>query len=94
MSYIFGQASVPANSTVGTLFIIPPGPCNVTFYNLSTNTVWVGTNAAQLSTVSGMVCHSIPTNIFGYMSSRGVTVYGLNTASSVVQVQYAIATDQ
>jgi hypothetical protein len=49
--------------------------------------VFVGTSPA-VTAASGMVCHSIPTSLFSYVSSKGVTFYGANTAASSATVAY------
>lgn len=95
MAYVIGQVSVANNTTV-PLFTVPAGLCNVTFWNSSTsatNVVSVGTSLSVSST-NGLQCHSIPTNFFSYVSSRGATLYGANTSGSVGLINYVISTDQ
>lgn len=89
---IMGSATVPSG-TVGTaLFPVPAGLCNVTFYNISTAVVWLGTSTATTS-VNGMQCHSIPTSFVTYVGSQGARIYGTTgSASSVATVQYLIST--
>lgn len=92
MAYVMGQATVPTASTVA-IFTVPPGLCNVTFWNVSTPNVYVGTSTAVTAT-NGLVCHSIPTSFFSYVSARGATFYGANTAATGAAVNYIISTDQ
>jgi hypothetical protein len=87
-----GQVPVPGPGTV-PLFTVPPGWCNVTFYNISTAAVFIGTSTA-LTSGNGLQCHSIPTSVSGYIASKGATFYGCNTASSTTAVvNYIISTD-
>lgn len=92
MAYVMGQVSVATANTL-PLFTVPGGLCNVTFWNVSAGTVYVGTSTA-LTTTNGMQCHSIPTNFFTYVSSKGATFYGANTSGSTAVVNYIIVTDQ
>lgn len=92
MTYVMGQITVPNASTI-PLFTVPPGLCNATFWNLSAVNVYVGTSTAVTS-ANGLQCHSIPTNFFSYVSSRGTTLYGANTAASAGTVNYILVTDQ
>lgn len=94
MSYILGSATVPAGTTGTALFPIPPSFCNVTFYNVSPATVWLGTSAAVTS-ANGMQCHSIPTTTTSFMGTKGATIYGTTgstVSTSVATVQYCIVT--
>lgn len=93
MSYIMGQATVPTTSTV-PIFVVPAGLCNVTFWSLSSATVWVGTTKAGVNPNNGLVCHSIPTSFSNYVSSGGATFWGANTAASGASVSFIIVTDQ
>lgn len=92
MSYVMGQAAVGSTSTV-PIFTIPGGLCNVTFWNTSTPNIYVGTSTAVTSS-NGLVCHSIPTNFFTYVSSKGAVLYGANTSATSGIVNYVIVTDQ
>jgi hypothetical protein len=92
MAYVFGQVTVNNGSTV-PVFVLPPGLCNMTFWNVSTGSVYIGTSTA-VTTSNGMQCHSIPTSFFSYVSSRGTTLYGANTSGSAATIQYVISTDQ
>ena len=90
-----GAATVPAGTTGTILFPVPPSYCNVTFYNLATATVWVGTSTAVTS-ANGLQCHSLPVNFQAFMGSKGATLYGTTgstAASSVATIQFLISTD-
>lgn len=91
MAYIMGQATVPTNSTV-PLFTVPAGLCNVTFWNVSTPNIYVGTST-NVTTTNGLQCHSIPTNFFTYVSSKGATFFGANPSGVAGTVNYAIVTN-
>ena len=91
MSYIMGQATTPTTGTV-PLFTVPSGLCNVTFWNVSAGNVYIGTSTAT-TVNNGLQCHSIPTNFFTYVGSRGATFYGANTSATAGQVNYIISTD-
>lgn len=88
-----GQVNVVASATV-PLFTVPSGLCNVTFWNVSGLNVYVGTGTA-LTSSNGLQCHSIPTNFFTYVGSKGATFYGCGTAaaSNTATVNYIISTD-
>lgn len=87
-----GQVFVPTANTL-PLFTVPAGLCNVTFWNVSTGTVYVGTST-RVTTVNGLQCHSIPTSFTNYVSSSGATFYGANTSGSTAVVNFIIVTDQ
>jgi hypothetical protein len=87
-----GQVTV-ANASTAVLFTVPPGLCNMTFWNVSAGTVFVGTSTAVTS-ANGMQCHSIPTSFFTYVSSKGATFYGANTGATSAVVNYLLSTDQ
>jgi hypothetical protein len=87
-----GQATVGATSTV-PIFTVPSGLCNVTFWNVSVPNIYVGTSTAVTSS-NGLVCHSIPTSFFNYVSSKGSTFYGANTSATSGVVNFVIVTDQ
>ena len=86
-----GSAQALGANTVA-LFVVPPSLCNVTFWNTSATTVWLGTSV-NVNTTNGLTCHSIPTSFTTYVGSKGATIYGANTAASTVSVQYIISTD-
>jgi len=91
VAYVMGQATCPTSNTVA-LFTVPPGLCNVTFWNVSAPNIYVGTSTAVTAT-NGLVCHSIPTNFFTYVGSKGATFYGANTSATAGAVNYIISTD-
>jgi hypothetical protein len=94
MAIIMGAATVPAGTT-GTLVFTTSPYCNVTFYNVSSNTVWIGTSTAVTS-ANGMQCHSIPTNFFTYVGSKAASFYattGATNATSVATLNYIISTN-
>lgn len=75
------------------LFRIPAGLCNVTFWNGSlTGTVYVG-SSTTVTSANGLVCHSIPTSFFNYVSSSGTQLYG-TAATAPGTISYIIVTDQ
>jgi hypothetical protein len=92
MTYLMGQVTVPNASTV-SLFTVPPGLCNATFWNVSAGTVFTGTSTAVTS-ANGLQCHSIPTSFSSYVSSKGATFYGANTGATSAVVNYIIVTGQ
>lgn len=92
MAYVMGQATVNGTSTV-PIFTVPSGLCNVTFWNVSTPNIYVGTSTAVTAT-NGLVCHSIPTTFSNYVSSKGATFYGANTSATGGVVNFIIVTDQ
>lgn len=75
-----GQVNVVASNTT-PLFTVPAGLCNVTFWNVSPLNVYVGTSTSVTSG-NGLQVHSIPTNFFTYVGSKGATFYGAGTAAS------------
>ncbi len=93
MALIMGAATVPTGTT-GTLVLrLPAGQCNVTFYNLSTATVWVGTSTAVTS-ANGLQCHSIPTSFNTYIGNAGTGLYATTgSASSVATFNYILNTN-
>ena len=92
MAYVLGNATAPTSNTV-PLFIVPPGLVNVTFWNASGNTVYIGTSTAVTST-NGLQCHSIPTSFFSYIGSKGATFFGANTSGVGASINYILVTDQ
>lgn len=92
MAYVMGQVAVPNGSTA-RLFTIPSGLCNATFWNVSGGTVYVGTSSA-VTTTNGLQCHSIPTNFFTYVPSKGVDLWGANTSGTAATVNYIIVNSQ
>ena len=95
MAIVMGSATVPAGTTATQLFATSPY-CNVTFYNISTATVWIGTSTSVTSD-NGMQCHSIPTTFFSYPGSKPAVFYGTTgstVSTSVATVQYIISNPQ
>ena len=92
MALVMGAATVPSGTTGTLLFRLPAGQCNVTFYNLSTATVWVGTSTATTS-ANGIQCHSIPTSFFTYIGNGGGAIYGTTgstVGTSVATINYIL----
>jgi len=87
-----GQVTVANNSTAAVL-VVPPGLCNATLWNVSTGTAFLGTSNLVSST-NGMQCHSIPTNFFSYVSSKGTTLWASNTSGLSATINYIMVTDQ
>jgi hypothetical protein len=93
MAYVMGSVVVSTGQAPIPLFNVPPGLCNVTFWNNAlTGTVYVGTSTAVTSN-NGLQCHSIPTNFFSYISNKGATFYG-TAATQAGTVNYIIVTNQ
>ena len=93
MAYVMGQAVLSTAATVQQMFRTPAGLCNVTFWNITPSaTVYIGTST-MVTSVNGLVCHSIPTSFFQYVSSGGVQFYG-TVASGPGTVSYILVTDQ
>jgi hypothetical protein len=87
-----GSIVVTGGSTV-PLFRVPAGLCNVSFWNATpAATVYVGTSTAVTS-ANGLVCHSLPTNFFSYVSSGGVQFFG-TVSTGPATLSYMIVTDQ
>jgi hypothetical protein len=92
MAYVMGQIAVAGGSVV-PLFRVPAGLCNVTFWNnTAAATIYVGTSTAVTSS-NGLVCHSIPTSFFSYVSSGGAQFYG-TVSTGPGTLSYIITTDQ
>lgn len=94
MAIIMGSATVPSGTTGTVIFTTSPY-CNVTFYNVGANTIWIGTSTLTTS-ANGMQCHSIPTSFFTYVGSKAATFYatcGSTAASSVGTINYIISTN-
>lgn len=88
-----GQVVMSTAATVQPMFRMPAGLCNVTFWNnTAAATIYVGSTTAVTS-ANGLVCHSIPTNFFQYVSSGGVQFYG-TVSSGPATISYIIVTDQ
>jgi hypothetical protein len=88
-----GQVVMSTAATIQSLFRMPAGLCNVTFWNnTAAATVYVG-SSTSVTSANGLVCHSIPTSFFQYVSSGGTQFYG-TVASGPATVSYIIVTDQ
>jgi hypothetical protein len=88
-----GQIPVIATNAPVALFTLPPGLCNVIFWNAATATCYVGTSTA-LTTTNSLVCHSIPTQVSSYVSSGPATFYGSVPTSGTALINFVLATDQ
>lgn len=87
-----GQATVPGSNTV-RVFTLPAGLCNVSIYNLGTQSVFLGTSA-NVTTSNGLQCHSVPTSFNSYVSSSGTDVFGTTGNATAGTINYVIVTDQ
>jgi len=88
-----GQVTVTGGNPPALLFRMPAGLCNVTFWNNTPSaTVYVG-SSTMVTSANGLVCHSIPTNFFQYVSSGGVSFYG-TVSTGPGTISYIIVTDQ
>lgn len=83
--------TVPASSTV-PVFFVPP-MCNVTFYNIGVQQVYIGTSTA-VTISNGLQCHSIPTCFYTYTGSRGTQLYATTGNATAGSIQYVIVTSQ
>ena len=93
MAYVMGQVVMSTAATVQQLFRMPAGLCNVTFWNnTAAATIYVG-SSTTVTSANGLVCHSIPTSFYQYVSSGGTQFYG-TVASGPATVSYIIVTDQ
>lgn len=92
MAYIMGQVVVTSPNTAA-LFRLPSGLCNVTFWNNTpAATIYIGSSTTVTAT-NGLVCHSIPTSFFQYVSSGGTQFYG-TVSTGPATISYMIVTDQ
>jgi hypothetical protein len=89
---ITGSATVPSSSTV-PVFTMPPGLCNVTFYQPSAapQSVWVGTSV-NVSKTNGMLVPVTPVNQDSYNATRGVTYYATTGNATASSFYYIICT--
>lgn len=92
MAVVIGQMSIPGSATVPA-FTIPSGPCSVTWYSLSVQAIFLGTSN-QVSSVNGLNCHSVPTSMQGYMTSKGSQIWATTGNATAATLNYAIITDQ
>jgi hypothetical protein len=91
MTYQVGSWTVPASSTV-PVFFVPP-MCNVTFWNIGVQQVYLGTSAA-VTAANGAQCHSIPTSFYTYATAKGTQLYATTGNATAGTIQYFIVTDQ
>ena len=91
MAFIMGSATVPASNTV-PVFTVPPSFCQVTFYNLGAQAVYLGTSSAG-TTANGFTCHSIPTTFQTFTGSKGAQFWGTTGNGTAASVQFLIVTD-
>lgn len=88
-----GQAAIAGTVPVFA-FIVPPGACNVTVYTPATaTTLYLGTSKTGLTSSNGYAVSTYPTTFAAFSSSGGETVYGLNTASTTLPVNYIVSTE-
>jgi hypothetical protein len=87
-----GQWSVAASSTAA-IFTIPPGPVSVTFWNVGTQTVYVGASTT-VSATNGLQCHSIPVNFNTWPFSKGQVLYATTGNGTAGTIQYIVSTGQ
>lgn len=92
MAVEIGQWAVPASGTF-PIFTVPPGPVSVTFWNIGTQAVFIG-SSTSVSTASGLQCHSIPTQFNTYVGSKGQQLYATTGNATAASVQYIVATAQ
>lgn len=88
-----GQVPVVATSAPTPLFVLPPALCNVTFWNAASTVCYIGTGTV-LTTTNTLVCHSIPTSFFSYVSGGGTTFYGSAPTSGTALINFILVTDQ
>ena len=77
MAISAGSVTVATGTTGAVpLLRVPPGICNVTFWNASASgTLYVGLSTV-VTTANGLQTHTIPTPFFTYMGSTGAVLYG------------------
>ena len=89
-----GQAGILPGTTATSLFTTPPGPCSVTFYNLTSTSAWIGTSTSVTS-ANGMLCPSQPLTYQGFSGSRPATFYGTTgstVSTSIATIQFIVVT--
>ena len=92
MALVMGTASVPGNSTVA-VFTVPPGYCNVMFYQPSqAQSVVVGTSM-RLTPTNGMLLATTgtPSNTEAYVGSGGATWYATTGNGTAATFCYLIS---
>ena len=88
MALTIGQAPVAGTTA---LFTVPPGPCQLSFYASAATTLYVGTSNTVAAS-NGYAVSTSPMVIDTFPSSKGTTIWGLNTASTTVPLYYVIST--
>jgi hypothetical protein len=84
---------VVTGGAVAPLFRVPAGLANVTFWNNTpAATIYVG-SSTTVTAANGLVCHSIPTSFFNYVSSAGAQFYG-TVAAGPGTISYIIVSGQ
>lgn len=91
MAIIMGQWAI-AGTTATALTRVPPGACSVTFYATASTGLYLGTGA-NLTAANGYAVTTTPTSFRAFSGSAGAQIYGLNTASSTLPVNYIISTE-
>jgi hypothetical protein len=89
-------------ATAGTCTLnIPPGPYNMAMYNVNTAITFymgVGTSSttmpAQLSTVNGLVMHSVPTYWNGYQGESGGYLWVIASSTAASSFNYILSVQQ
>lgn len=92
MAIEIGQWPVPASSTAA-IFTIPPGPVSATFWNVGTQSVYIGASTL-VSTTNGLQCHSIPVNFNTWPFSKGQQLYATTGNGTAGTIQYILSTGQ
>ena len=103
MALIAGAATVPASTTGTFLFQVPPGQCQVTFYNAGTPAIYIGPGTVTSNTVTSLGGSNpagflLPTThmaVTTFPTSKGNAVYGATagTASTyATSLNYMIST--
>ena|ERR1700677_3399645 len=99
MTLVMGQWPVTGTAATATLNI-PPGVYNLTLYNVNTAaTFYMGvgsspTVAPNLSTINGMIMHSIPTSWNGYQGETAGYLWVISTSAGTVAFNYILSTQQ
>jgi hypothetical protein len=102
MGIQMGQWAVSgAAATAGTFtFEIPPGPYNMTLYNVNTAATFymaVGTSSTSMpnmSTSTGLVMHSIPTSFNGYQGASGGYLWVISSTTAASSFNYILSVQQ
>lgn len=90
MSYVLATVTVPGNSTVAA-FVVPPGYCNMVFYQPSqAQTVFLGTSN-RVSAANGLPVSPTPTNTDSYVGSAGATWFATTGNATAATFCYIIS---